>query len=187
MRVDKAVCFAAIAFCGTLSAGPVIWNLNSVQLADGTAVMGSFTINVDADILSNLTITTSGGSSVPSNSSWTLYPGPPFGGWVSSPAVTLIALVDSSSNDLTGVEWMDLDATAPQVFTDTGGVVQIGLAQAGVCTDSICDSGPATVKSGSGQFVGAASPAPEPGSLLLAGSALTLLARLLRKQRRKKR
>jgi len=167
---------AALCFAGSLSAGPVIWNLNNVQLADGTSITGSFTVDADTNIFSNLSITTSGGSSLPSNNAWVFYSGPPFGGWLNTTTTAGILVVDSTSPDLTNASWMTLETVAPATFTDAGGILQIGQANGGICTNSTCTTGPPIVNTGSGQFVSAVGSTPEPASLLLAGSALVWLA-----------
>src|SRR5689334_21514527 len=59
-----------MAFAVALSAGPITWNLASVVFGDGTTVTGSFIFDANTTTFSGLSMTTSGGTSVPATSSW---------------------------------------------------------------------------------------------------------------------
>lgn len=173
MRFSKSLLFVGLVlFASVATATPVFWNLNNVLFDDGTSVAGSFTMDADTSTFSALSMTTSGGTSVPAESTWFFAPGLMDN---VSGAAGFVA-VDSLAADLTGAHLISLFVTDGSLFTNGGGTLNIEFFVAGTCADSNCagfNINDNFSRSGSGQFVSGAA-VPEPTTFILGGSVLLL-------------
>jgi hypothetical protein len=172
VRLNKSVLFGVFVLFGVAaSANPVFWSLNNVTFGDGTVVTGSFTVDADTSAFTGLSLTTSGGSSVPAESNWFFAPGDTYN---QSGTAGFLA-VDSQAADLTGAFLLSLFVVDGSTFTNAGGTLNLGFMIAGTCGDSACSTvNPdlANSTSGAGQFV--SGEVPEPSTFILGGSVLLL-------------
>src|SRR5207248_1169338 len=152
------------AFAGvTMSAGPIVWTLNSVLFGDGTTVTGSFTFNADTTTFSALSMTTSGGTSVPATSSWVFNTNNLPNAEQNSAGITGFEAVDALSGNETGAHFISLFRTGGPLMTNAGGTITLNFFRAGTCADVPCanvNSGAGNSQSGSGQFTAATTPEP---------------------------
>src|SRR5947207_747615 len=169
---------AVTMLAGSFSAkaDAILWNLSDVLFDDGTSVTGSFYYDAASKTYSSFNLTSSGGSSVPAESSWILNPNHfwiPFSNWG-------FVAVDSTNPDLKGAHVI---ALAGDTFSLADGlpIVDIEFGVAGTCSDPICVShvlhNPHSDNLVSGQFVDPPTPnvplapVPEPSAALLLGTA----------------
>jgi hypothetical protein len=156
---------------GAAEAVPLIWNLSSVHLGDGTTVAGSFVFDADTTSFSALNVTTSGGSIVPSTSMW-------FFDTANPSALTAggFGAVDGNpAGNLTGAHFVSLFTFTPSGMTNAGGTVPLDFFRGGTCAISTCgtiDGSKPFTASGSGQFVSAGPAVPEPATSLLIAAGL---------------
>lgn len=178
----------ALALVGTLlsvaaQATPLVWTLDQVSYGDGTVLTGSFTFDAATTTFSGLSITTSGGSTVPSTSSWafnTLAGGVLRNGG----GVTGFAAVDAFSANLTGAHGLSLYSTLGPLMTDAGGIIDLSFFRLGTCVNSDCSALIAPiVTTGSGSFTASPAAVPEPLTLGIFGAGLAGVAALRRRKK----
>jgi hypothetical protein len=144
-------------------------------MGDGTQVTGSFTFDADTTTFSALSMTTTGGTSVPATSSWVFNINLP-GAEQNSGGITGFQAVDVLSGDETGAHIISLFRTSGPLMTNSGGTINLDFFRAATCQDSTCSNVNSDLPNsltGQGQFVSDSS-VPEPGTWVLSGSVLLL-------------
>ena len=135
-----AVIFAAIAFTvgGVLpvSATPLTWNIN-VSLEDGTSATGSFVFDAATTNFSNLSLTTSGGTIVPSINTWVFNTVSPLGEQ-NAGIFTGFQAVDSAGTNLVGAHAIDLFGVGIGLMTDAAGTLNLNHLDGGTCKTADC-------------------------------------------------
>jgi len=177
----------ALALVGTFlsvaaQATPLVWTLDHVSYGDGTVLTGSFTFDAATTAFSGLSITTSGGSTVPSTNSWAFNT---LAGGVlrNSGGVTGFAAVDAFSANLTGAHGLSLYSTLGPLMTDAGGTIDLSFFRLGTCVNSDCSALTAPlVLTGTGSFTTIAA-VPEPLTLGIFGAGLAGAAALRRRKK----
>jgi hypothetical protein len=169
----KAVILVALAFLSIASraeADGVTWTLVDVTSL-GTTFTGSFVFDADTATYSNINITTSGGSIIPSET-WSNWAG--FAASEGPGIACCLAVVDTALPNQTGANMFNLIFSA--FLTDAGGTVPIFETQQGTCNDAGCGSftpyaaNPGGITRDVTGYVVATT--PEPGSLVLLATAL---------------
>ena len=169
---------AWFVFGGVLSANPLTWQLTSVVFGDGTIVTGSFVFNADTTTFSMLSMTTSGGSSVPATSSWVYNINNLPSAEENSGGLTGFEAVDALSGNEIGSHAVFLYSDLGPLMTNAGGTILLhDFVSVGTCggADLICGGYNTLLpfSNGSGKFT-SASAVPEPSTLILVGSAVIL-------------
>jgi hypothetical protein len=162
MTKGKLLFLLAFA-AGTMSAGPIVWNFNSILFGDGTTVTGSFTFNADTTAFSALNMTTSGGTSLPATSSWVFDTNNLPAAEQNASSVTGFEAVDALSGNETGAHVISLYSTLGPLMTNAGGTITLNFLRAGTCADAVCANLNLALNnsvSGSGQFTSVATPEP---------------------------
>ena len=184
--LSQRVCAVAIGMLtiglGSAQATPITWDLSNVAFADGTTVTGSFVFDADTNLFGVLTITTSGGTSVPAQSDWFYGPcatclrNDVFSGFLAT---------DNLFADQTGNHFVALFGSIGAPMTNAGGVITLDFGIVGTCGDPMCDTfdaGQPNSRIISGQFV--SREVPEPATLLLMGSATAVAVGTRRRRAR---
>jgi len=172
------VALAALFMASGANAVPVKWNLVDVTFDDGGSSTGSFVYEVDTLSLSEINITTTGGTS--------------FGGAVyafehsafTGFGADGIAVISEVVGDLSGETWLGLNLTADPM-TNAGGTIPLtsGFFSAFneySCPDAAC--GPGGSPGLRGTAGGSISSVPVPAAVWLFGSAIGVLGWIRRKR-----
>jgi len=169
-----------LAACLTASASNVTWTLVDMTSL-GTSITGTFTYDADTDTYSNIDVTTTGGSVIPSET-WTNKAS--FGSFN-----CCLALVGGSAADQTGLDLLNLVWLGQ--LTDAGGSLPLYYTQQGTCASSNCVDFTAYPGDPSGGmndavtgylYAGSSTPTPEPSSLFLLGSGVLGVGTLIRRK-----
>jgi len=178
----------ALALVGTFlsaaaQATPLVWTLDQVSYGDGTLVTGSFTFDAATTTFSGLSLTTSGGSTVPSTNTWafnTLAAGV----LRNNGGITGFGAVDAFSANMTGAHGLSLFSTLGPLMTDAGGIIDLSFFRLGTCGNSDCSvlTAPVAV-TGSGSFTASPAAVPEPLTLGIFGAGLAGAAALRRRKK----
>lgn len=162
MRTNRLLVLAVLGG-GLASATPVVWKLNSVLVADGTVITGTFVFDADTTTFSLLSITTSGGSSVPATSAW-VFNTNNAGCEANTAGDSGFCAVDALSGNETGAHDVSLFDTGGPVMTNAGGTLNLSFVRVGTCLDATCQTltTPDSL-TGSGQFVSLGA-LPEPAT-----------------------
>src|SRR5260370_9549771 len=169
---------AWFVFGGVLSANPLTWQLTSVVFGDGTIVTGSFVFNADTTTSSMLSMTTSGGSSVPATSSWVYNINNLPSAEENSAGLTGFEAVDAFDGNEIGAPAGFLYSDLGPLMTNAGGTILLhDFVSVGTCggADLICGGYNTLLpfSNGSGKFT-SASAVPQPSTLILLRSAVVL-------------
>lgn len=158
-------------------ASPVTWNLTNITFGDGTVVTGSFVYDADTNTFSGLSMTTSGGSTVPATSSWVFNLANLPGSEQNAIGIAGFQAVDLASADESAAFDVSLFSIGGPLLTNAGGTIPLNFLRLGGCANATCANlDPGFLTDGSGQFT-ALSAVPEPLTLSLS-SALALPERL---------
>ena len=120
----KKLLFVAVLFIGSAQAAPVIWTLNDVLFSDGATASGTFTYDVDTNVVSSESIVTNpsvGGPQIFCELLCDLgatYPGVLFGFPTGTPTITFF------TGELTGFPTGIIDVTL--VFSYLGALSNAG-------------------------------------------------------------
>jgi len=150
-------------------AGSITWDLSGVTSSDGAIYSGSFVFNADTGIYSSIDIVSTGGSLTPADTYTYQVPS----------VEDNMFLVPLASPPAVGVWLLNLEFTTG--LTDAGGTIPIALSSAqhtiavGTCMDAACTTFHPVSDIISGSVVAQPS-TPEPGTFVLLGSAVLLLA-----------
>jgi len=164
-------------------ASSITWTLQNVVFGDGTHVNGSFVFDYATALPASVNLTTTGGSSVPSESNWVLNPN-------INAADQGIIVVDSTSANLFGAHIISLGGLTD--YLDFSSVFALDFFVAGTCSNISCTTyyglgtpGIPASNTGSGEFVLAGTPiaeTPEPSTLLMLGTGLAGLGGVVRRR-----
>jgi hypothetical protein len=184
--VSLAAIFCIFAVMTPVLATPLTWDINVLYL-DGTLVTGSFVFDADTTTFSDLAITTSGGSVIPSKSTWYFNTRSPLGEQ-NAGITTGIAVVDvaSNSSDYTGAYSLSLFNTLSTHMTDAGGTISLNYLEGGRCISSTCNvyAFPSAeyTENGTGTFTAnAATDVPEPLTASIFGLGIAGMIAVRRK------
>jgi hypothetical protein len=150
----------------------VMTGLDDVSLigdALGTTISGSFDYDADTNTISNVDVTTSGGSVIPSA---TFYLSECCSSDLNVATFPVLWLVDTANANEVGADYLAIDfASAP---TDAGSTIALFETVQGTCIEAKCNAGTFTQNLNVTGDITASAAVPEPAAFILFGTAATI-------------